>query len=137
MIRQPATTGNNKNNMKVRMICAGNSITSNFEHAKPAEQAQRFKISPHSKTMPSMGHIRQTRSKRINRNIGNGEREKDKPTVRILGFNPFKTLVILPKQLDRSSPLASWTKTIPAKVGRSNQPVISQPNRSTTIPYFR
>lgn len=38
MIRQPAPTGNDKNNVEVRMICTSISIASNFKDAKPAKQ---------------------------------------------------------------------------------------------------
>ena len=97
MIRQPEPTRNDKHNMKVRMICTSIRIASNLKHTQPAEQVKMLKVTAHSKTMPSIRHISQTRSKRINRNITNGKREKDKTATRILGFNPFETLIVLAK----------------------------------------
>ena len=136
MIWEPTTGRHDKNNMKMRVICSGVGIASNFQNSKPTEQAQTLKIATHREAMPSIRHISQTRNKRINRNIAHGKREKNKSTSGILGFDPLKTLKILAKQLNGAPPLASGTETIAAEVGGSNQAIISKTNRRTTIPYF-
>ena len=137
MVRQPTPARNDKHNVKMRVICTGMSVAGNFQHTEPAEQAQSLKIASLCKTIPRGRHINQTRNEKINRNIANGERKKNKTTARILGFNPLETIIILAKQLYRPPPLASRAKSISAKVGGSNQTIISKPNRCTTIPDFR
>lgn len=137
VIRKPTAARNDKNNMEMRMICADMSIVSTFKRAEPSKKAQTLKIPPLCETVPSGRHISKARNKRINQNIPNGEREKNESTTGILRFYPLKTLIILPKELDRAPPLTGWTETIAAKIGRSNQSIISKPNRCTTIPYFR
>lgn len=137
VIREPATSRHNKHNMKVWVICTSTSIASNLKHTQPTRQAKALKVAAHDEAMPGIGHIGQTRSEKINRNIANGERQKNKSTSGILRFDPLKTIIILAEQLYRPPPLASRAKSISAKVCGSNQAIISKPNRCTAVPDFR
>ena len=72
VIRKPTAARNDKNNMKMRMICSNMSIVSTFKRTEPSGQAQNLKVAALCKTIPGNGHISKTRSKRINRDITNG-----------------------------------------------------------------